>query len=223
MNKNQILNKLKKSYNHVRYYFMRLPQITRYMVIALMGVFILGQFFNLSFFILKKFGLGFNPIQIITYAFIQYDFIQLLFNVLAIWLFGYQIEQYWGTKRFAIFIGVTLIGTAVAHMLLGSQFAFGMSGLVFALLLAFGMMWPEREVYLLLPPIPVKAKYLVMIYAGIMFLSLLSSRGNFLSHLAYLAGPLCGYLLIQFWRGKPPFNKKPNKKINPKAKLYRYK
>ncbi len=221
MNKNQIQNSIRKSYNHVRYYFMRLPKITRYLVIALMGFFLVGQFVDLSFFILKRFGLGFNPIQMVTYAFYQYDFMQLLFNVLAIWMFGYQIEEYWGTKRFATFVVVTILGTALAHILLGSLFAVGISGLVFALLLAYGMMWPEREIYLLLPPIPVKAKYLVMIYAGIMFLSILSTRGNFLSKIAYLAGPLCGYLLIQYWRGKPPFNK--NSKVKPKSKLYRYK
>jgi membrane associated rhomboid family serine protease len=221
MNKNQIQNSIQKSYNHVRYYFMRLPKITRYMVIALMGFFLLGQFVDLSFFVLKKFGFGFNPIQMFTYAFLQYDFMQLLFNVLAIWMFGYQIEEYWGTRRFATFVITTILATALAHVLLGSLFAVGISGLVFALLLAYGMMWPEREIYLLLPPIPVKAKYLVMIYAGIMFLSILSSQGSFLSHLAYLAGPLSGFLLIQYWRGKPPFSKKPKSKS--KGKLYRYK
>ena len=218
MNKKQIQNSIEKSYNHVRYYFIRLPKITRYLVIALMGFFLVGQFVDLSFFILKRFGLGFNPIQMVTYAFYQYDFMQLLFNVLAIWMFGYQIEEYWGTKRFATFVVVTILGTALAHILLGSLFAVGISGLVFALLLAYGMMWPEREIYLLLPPIPVKAKYLVMIYAGIMFLSILSTRGNFLSKIAYLTGPLCGYMLIQYWRGKPPFN--PRNK-NGKAKIYR--
>ncbi len=221
MNKNQIQNSIEKSYKHVRYYFMRLPIITRYLVIALMGFFLLGQFVDLSFFVLKKFGLGFNPIQLVAYAFLQYDFMQLLFNVLAIWMFGYQIEEYWGTRRFATFVVVTILATALAHLLLGSLFAVGMSGLVFALLLAYGMMWPEREIYLLLPPIPVKAKYLVMIYAGIMFLSILSSRGGFLSHLAYLAGPLSGYLLIQYWRGKPPFNR--SSKVKKKGRLYRYK
>jgi len=199
---------------------MRLPKITRYMVIALMGLFLLGQFVDLSFFVLKKIGLGFNPVQMFTYAFLQYDFMQLLFNVLAIWIFGYQIEEYWGTKRFSIFVVVTILATAIAHLLLGSLFTVGISGLVFALLLAYGMMWPERKIYLLLPPIPVKAKYLVMIYAGIMFLSILSSGGSFSSRLAYLAGPLSAYLLIQYWRGKPPFNS--NKK-NSKAKIYRYK
>lgn len=222
MNKQEIQNGIKKAYHHVRYYFLRLPIITRYLVIALMAAYVIGKFFNPSFFILKGFDNGFNPIQVITYAFISFDFMQLLFSVLAIWLFGYQIEEYWGQKRFAIFAVSCIVATAVAHLLLGSLFAVGISGLVFALLLAYGMMWPNREVYLLLPPIPVKAKYLVMIYAAVVFISLLGNRAGFLSNIAYLAGPLCGYLLIQYWRGKPPFNKNPRTKKR-SAKIYRVK
>lgn len=224
MNLNQVMNKIKQAYNHVAHYFMKLPKITRYLVLTLIGSFILGQFVDLSFFILKNFGHGFNPLQMVTYAFVEYDFIYLLFSVLAIWLFGFQIEEYWGTKRFAIFIATCIIGTAVFHLILGSIFAVGISGLFFALLMAYAMMWPNREVYLLLPPIPVKAKYLLMIYAGIMFLRMLTGQGTFLSKVAYLGGALCGYLLIQYWRGKPPFDFKkntPKKKKN--NKIYRIK
>ncbi len=220
MNKQEIQNNIRKAYRHVRYYFLRLPVITRYLVITLMAAYVIGKFFNPYFFILKGFGNGFNPIQIVTYAFVSFDFTQLLFSVLAIWLFGYQIEDYWGQKRFAVFSISCIVATAVAHLLLGSMFAVGISGLVFALLLAYGMMWPNREVYLLLPPIPVKAKYLVMIYAAIMFISMLGSAASFINQLGYLAGPLCGYLLIQYWRGKPPFIKKPPKR---NAKIYRVK
>lgn len=222
MNKRELQNKVKKAYNHVTYYFMRLPIITRYMVITLMSVYLLGKFFNPYFFVLKGFGNGFNPIQIFSYAFISFDFTQLLFSVLAIWMFGYQIEDYWGQKRFGIFAAACIVATAVAHLLIGSMFAVGISGLVFALLLAYGMMWPNREVYLLLPPIPVKAKYLVMGYAAIMFFSILASTADFKSNIAYLAGPLCGYLLMQYWRGKPPFNRKPGEKKS-NAKIYRVK
>ena len=223
MSSQPLLNRAKKAVNHVVYYFMRLPKITRYLVITLMGTFVLGQFVNLSFFILKGFGYGFNPLQIITYAFVEYDFVYLLFSVLAIWLFGYQIEEYWGTKRFAIFVATCIVGTAVFHLVLGSSYAVGISGLFFALLLAYAMMWPDREILLLLPPIPVKAKYLVMVYAAIVFIRMLSGQGTILTKLAYLGGPLCGYLLIQYWRGKPPFIKKDKPIKKNKNNLYRIK
>jgi membrane associated rhomboid family serine protease len=222
MSKSNIQTQLKNAYSHVRYYFMRLPIITRYLVIALMGFYVLGQFVDLSFFILKNFGLGFNPIQLITYAFVEYDFVYLLFSVLAIWMFGYQIEEYWGTKRFGIFVATCVLGTAIIHLVIGSPFVIGISGLFFALLLAYAMMWPNREVYLLLPPIPVKAKYLLMIYAAIMFIRMVSTQGALLFKVAYLGGALCGYILIQYWRGKPPFNMPPKRKKS-NAKIYRVK
>ncbi len=223
MKKSEIQNTLKKSYNHVYYYIMRLPKITRYLVLSLMAFYVLGQFVNLSFFILKNFGLGFNPLQLISYAFVEYDFIYLIFNVLVIWTFGYSIEEYWGTKRFGIFVVTCVVGTALTHLILGCPFAIGISGLFFALLLAYAMMWPDREILLLIPPIPVKAKYLLMVYAAIVFIRMLSSSNSFVSQLAYLGGPLCGFLLIQYWRGKPPFNNKPKSKSKSKAKLYRLK
>lgn len=224
MNSQNIFSSIQKGFKHVAYYFMRLPKVTRYLVLILMGSFILGRFVDISFFILKGFDYGFNPVQIITYAFVEYDFIYLLFSILAIWLFGYQIEEYWGTKRFATFVGTCIVGTAVCHMILGSPYAVGISGLFFALLMAYAMMWPNREILLLLPPIPVKAKYLVMVYAGIVFIRMLTEQGPILSKLAYLGGPLCGYLLIQYWRGKPPFisKNKPPKKKN-KNNVYRIK
>jgi len=223
MNNQKILNSIKNGYNHVAYYFMRLPKITRYLVLTLMGTYILGQFVNLSFFILKGIGYGFNPLQLMTYAFVEYDFIYLLFSILAIWMFGYQIEEYWGTKRFGIFVITCILGTAFFHLILGSAYAAGVSGLFFALLMAYAMMWPNREIYLLLPPIPVKAKYLLMIYAGIVFVRMLSGQGSILSKVAYLGGALCGYLLIQYWRGKPPFIKKNNPKKKSNSNLYRIK
>jgi len=224
MNNQNILQSIKKAYAHVAHYFNRLPIITRYLVLTLIGTFVLGQFVNLSFFVLKNFGYGFNPIQIATYAFVEYDFIYLLFSVLAIWLFGYQIEEYWGTKRFGTFVATCLVGTAFFHLALGTPYAVGISGLFFALLMAYAMMWPNREIYLLLPPIPVKAKYLLMIYAGIVFIRMLSGQGTFLSKIAPLGGALCGFLLIQYWRGKPPFNHSDKtKKKSKRNNLYRIK
>ena len=84
----------------------------------------------------------------------------------------------------------------------------GISGLVFGLLLAYGMMWPERQIMLLLPPIPIKAKYLVIGYGVLLLLNILSSRNDGIAHFAHLGGALSGFLLIQYWRNKPPFGKR---------------
>ncbi|VAW39611.1 Rhomboid family protein [hydrothermal vent metagenome] len=207
MNKYQINRSLNRLQRNTSYYLQKIPKITRYLLITMLLVFILQQFVNLSFFVLQSLDRGFNPIQLITYAFLHADLWHLLFNGLAIWMFGSQIEDYWGEKRYLTFVIVCIVGAAIAHMVFANSNVIGISGLVFGLLLAYGMMWPEREIMLLLPPIPIKAKYLVMGYGVLLLLNILSSSNDGIAHFAHLGGALSGFLLIQYWRNKPPFGK----------------
>jgi membrane associated rhomboid family serine protease len=85
--------------------------------------------------------------------------------------------------------------------------ALGISGLAYGLLLAFGMMFPEQRVMLLIPPVPIKAKYLVMILAGLALLMGLASPGG-IAHFAHLGGMLGAFLVMRYWRGDPPFGKR---------------
>lgn len=219
MNKYQTQQFFKRAQNNISYYLQKIPKITRYLLVVLLLVFIVQQFVNLSFFVLHSIGLGFNPIQLVSYAFLHYDFMHLFFNALAIWMFGAQIEDYWGAKRYLTFVLVCIITAAITHMLFSSSYVIGISGLVFGLLLAYGMMWPERQIMLLLPPIPIKAKYLVMGYGALLLLNILTSNNNSIAHFAHLGGAIGGLLIIQYWRGKPPFNSRKKKK----NKIYRYK
>ena len=169
MNKYQFKRHLNQFKRNSRYYFQKIPKVTRYLLLAILAVFILQQFVDLSYFVLQNFDRGFNPLQLVSYAFLHADFMHLFFNGLAIWMFGSQIEEYWGEKRYTTFVFVCIIGAAITHMLFSNANVIGISGLVFGLLLAFGMMWPDREIFLLLPPIPIKAKYLVIGY-GVLLL-----------------------------------------------------
>jgi membrane associated rhomboid family serine protease len=99
-------------------------------------------------------------------------------------------------------------------MVFSNSGVIGISGLVFGLLLAYGMMWPDREILLLIPPIPIKAKYLVIGYGVLLLWNILASTNNGVAHFAHLGGAVSGFLLIQYWRGQPPFNKKNKKKPN---------
>src|SRR5690625_7176064 len=92
--------------------------------------------------------------------FLHGGFGHIFFNLFALWIFGQAIENFWGTKRFAIYYFLTGIGAALLHMRVrgGGAPTIGASGAVFGILLAFGMMFPERYVLLLLPPLPVKAR-----------------------------------------------------------------
>jgi membrane associated rhomboid family serine protease len=103
---------------------------------------------------------------------------------------------------------LTGIGAAVIHMFLGGYFTYtlGASGAVFGILLAFGMMFPDRYIMLLIPPIPIKAKYFVMIYGAFELFQGLSLPNSGVAHFAHLGGLAVGYALIKLWGLKKPDN-----------------
>lgn len=190
-----------------------IPPVTRNILIAIVAMYIFQQIFAQtgSDFIARYFVLYpidtplFYPWQLVTYALLHGNLMHLFFNGFAIWMFGSQIEHYWGEKRYSIFIITCIIGSGLANALLSNVGAVGISGAVYGLLVAFGMMWPNHTIYLVIPPIPMKAKYLVMILAGIAFVSSINPRGDGIAHIAHLGGAITGFLLIQYWRKKPPF------------------
>ncbi len=159
------------------------------------------------YFALWPIGSGlFFPWQLASYMFLHADMSHIIFNLFALWIFGQAIENLWGTKRFYVYYFLTGIGAAVIHMLIGgsSGYTIGASGAVFGLLLAFGMMFPDRTIYMILPPIPIKAKYFVAIYGVIELFSGLSRPDSGVAHFAHLGGLVVGYLLIKFWNIKKP-------------------
>ncbi len=156
---------------------------------------------------LWSFGTGaFYPWQLVTYMFLHADLSHIFFNLFALWIFGQAIENLWGTRRFIIYYFLTGIGAALIHMLVGGYFTYtiGASGAVFGILLAFGMMFPDRYIILLFPPIPIKAKYFVGIYGGIELFSGLSRADSGVAHFAHLGGLLVGFILIKVWKIKKP-------------------
>ncbi len=143
----------------------------------------------------------FQPWQLVTYMFLHAGFSHILFNLFALWIFGQSIEAFWGTKRFVIYYLLTGIGAALIHMLIGGGGAptIGASGAVYGILLAFGMMFPDRYIVLLIPPVPIKAKYFVMIFGAIELFSGLTRPGSGIAHFAHLGGMIVGYALIRIW------------------------
>jgi membrane associated rhomboid family serine protease len=76
----------------------------------------------------------------------------------------------------------------------------GASGAIFGVLLAFGVLFPNTQLMLLFPPIPIRAKYFVLIYGGIELYMAITQPGSSIAHAAHLGGMLFGYLLIRYWR-----------------------
>ena len=148
----------------------------------------------------------FFPWQISTYMFLHADVSHIFFNLFALWIFGQAIENLWGTRRYYLYYFLTGIGAAIFHMLLGGAtgYTIGASGAVFGILLAFGMMFPNQYIFLLIPPIPIKAKYFVAIYGAVELFSGLTRHDSGVAHFAHLGGLVVGFLLIKLWKLKRP-------------------
>lgn len=174
---------------------------------------------------------NFNVFQLFSYMFLHGGFTHLFFNMFSLWMFGGLIERTLGTKRFLLYYFVCGLGAGICQEIWQmSQFyienmsfysfvkgadgslmpmttylnrwtTIGASGACYGVLLAFGMLYPNERIMLLLPPIPMKAKYFVAGYAAIELFSAYSSNDN-IAHLAHLGGMLFGWLLLVYWKRK---------------------
>ena len=140
--------------------------------------------------------------QPFTYMFVHREFIHLLFNMLALWWFGADVERQWGSKLFMRYYLVTGIGAALCSIALSwnSPVAtIGASGAIFGLLLAFGMLFPNRVIYLYFI-IPVKAKYCVAAFGLLEFLTLMWADGDGVNRVAHLGGMFFGLAWFGYYR-----------------------
>lgn len=143
--------------------------------------------------------------QLFTYMFMHANWSHILFNMFALWMFGYVLENYWGSRRFLFYYLVCGVGAGICNLLVpGWGLTVGASGAVYGILLAFGMMFPNERIYLYFI-MPIKAKLFVIGYAAIeLFNGMFVADG--VAHFAHLGGMLFGLLLILYWR-KHPFSR----------------
>jgi membrane associated rhomboid family serine protease len=140
--------------------------------------------------------------QLFTYIFLHGGFVHLFLNMYALLIFGVPVEQAWGGRRFLAYFCFTGLGAGITIMIINTVIGdittptIGASGAVFGLLLAFGMLFPDAEI-LLFFVIPMRAKYLVLLYGGIELYSLYSSGGQSpISHAGHLGGIIFGLLFF---------------------------
>ena len=145
--------------------------------------------------------------QLVTYMFLHdRGFGHILFNMLTLWMFGMDLERDWGTKHFLKYYFLCGIGAGICDVLVNAALGnldtrtIGASGAIYGLLLAFGLLYPDRMV-LMSFLFPIKAKYFVMIMGAIAFLSSIGSSGSRVSNVAHLGGMLFGYAYL---RGRYP-------------------
>ncbi len=144
--------------------------------------------------------------QLITYIFLHGGPFHLLVNMFALWMFGCELERYLGRREFLRFFFITGIGAGMLSLLFDPYSALptvGASGSIYGILMAFGMMFPERIVYLFPFPIPIRVKYFVAFLAAIALISALSSPGSTIAHMAHLGGMLFAFLYLKGWLSLP--------------------
>ncbi len=154
---------------------------------------------------LNSYGSDFYPWQLVTYGFMHGDFMHIFFNMFMLWMFGRELEIVMGRWRFLTYYMVCVVGAGIVQLIVatsqgGGYPTVGASGGVFGILLAFGMAFPNRMIMLLIPPIPMKAKYLVILAGGMELYFGVSGARPGIANFAHLGGMIFGFVLLQYWR-----------------------
>lgn len=206
----------------IRHHYTLLPPVIKLLLISNGIIFFLEMFFANSLF--SYFALWplsdyilptgtqpslFMPWQLVSYAFLHGSLMHILLNMYALWLFGAGLENLWGSRTFAVYYFVCVLGAALTQLLvqdMTGQYSptIGASGGVFGVLLAFGLFFPNQVLILLIPPMPIKAKWFVIIYGVIELVFGVTGTEDGVAHFAHLGGMLFGFLLLYYWKNNPP-------------------
>jgi membrane associated rhomboid family serine protease len=153
-------------------------------------------------------AVGFHVWQLVTSAFLHGSPAHLALNMFALWMFGRDVEVRLGDKRYALLYGAAVLTASLTQLvsvsLSGETYpTVGASGGVFGILLAFGVMFPERRVMLLFPPIPMPARVFVVLYGALELAHGVFGTAQGVAHFAHLGGMLGAGILLFVWR-RPP-------------------
>ena len=155
----------------------------------------------------------FMPWQVLSYAFLHANLLHLAVNMFGLWMFGSDLERVWGSRRFGVFLIVSVLAAAAAQLIVTASVGsnaptVGASGGLFGLLVGFAMVFPQRTITPLIPPIPMPAWLFVTLY-GLIELTLgVTGTATGVAHFAHLGGLFGGWCVIRYWRGQAPFGRK---------------
>ena len=147
-----------------------------------------------------------KPWQLVTYMFMHGGIGHLFFNMYTLFIFGSVLENIWGTKKFLTFYFVTGVGAALVNIgvqYLTGSFALtvGASGAIYGILMGYALLYPDSVLTLLFPPVSLKAKWFVLIFAGIeLLLGISNNPADNVAHFAHLGGLIFAFLLIMYWK-----------------------
>jgi membrane associated rhomboid family serine protease len=197
------------------------PRAVKWLLISNIAIFVLffvsehsgmAGFFRPFYLVPADVAGRFMIWQPVTYMFLHdpNGFGHILFNMLTLWMFGAELERTWGTIRFLKFYFLCGVGAGlcvvIANLLIGQAFTatIGASGAIFGVLLAYGMLWPDRQI-LFSFLFPIKAKYFVMILGAIELLNSWAAIGGPVSNIAHLGGMAIGFFYIRSQRRRPAY------------------
>jgi membrane associated rhomboid family serine protease len=142
----------------------------------------------------------FEPVQIVTHMFMHGDERHLIFNMLGLYFLGPWVEAALGPKRFLILYLACGFVASLAQVFVTQGIIVGASGAVYGVLAAFATMFPNMELMLLFPPIPIKAKYMAIGLIAIGLYSGFSGMQAGIGHFAHVGGAIFGFLMIKYWK-----------------------
>ncbi len=186
-----------------------LPPITQALIIINVLVFLVEASLGggiTSLLALWPLGPQFLPWQVLTYAFVHAGPQHLLFNMFGVYMFGSDLERVWGPRRYLTYYLTCALAAAVAQIavtsITGAYYpTVGASGAIFGLLLAYAMVFPNRTLMLLFPPIPMRAPVFVAVYGLFELVLGVTGTQEGVAHFAHLGGMVGGFLLMRAWKG----------------------
>ena len=197
------------NYNRGGGFLAALPPVTKVILLINVVIFLIDYFTGgvISHYLaLYSFNTGaFKPYQLVTHMFMHAGFGHIFFNMFALFMFGRVLESVLGSKKFFILYFLSGLGAAALQLLIyylqNEQAAMiGASGAVFGILIAFAMMFPNVELMIIFLPIPIKAKYLIPMYAVLeLFFGITNFQAS-IAHFAHLGGAIVGFILIKIWK-----------------------
>ena len=193
-----------------------MPPVTQALLIGNVVIFLLQQSAGMALFEWfalwpptagPSVGPGFQLWQLVTYSFLHGGLAHIFFNMFALYMFGSDIERLFGSRFFAAYYFVAVLAAAICHLVVTAWMGgpplptVGASGGVYGLLLAYGLYFPNRQLMLLFPPIPMRARTFVIVYAILELVLGVTGTAAGIAHFAHLGGMLGGYLMIRYRRG----------------------
>lgn len=210
--------------------FSIFPPVLKILLVLNISIFVIQKFFLSSlkigdipvdylfikYLALMPIGDGFLPWQLFTYMFLHGNFMHIFMNMFILWMFGFELENIWGSKKFLLYylmcgLAAGLSNEIIAPFLTSVGPTVGASGAIYGILAAFAFLFPNRPIYIYFL-FPIKAKYVILLYMAIDLFNVIGGTDTGIAHVAHLGGAVAGFLYLYITTNKnKSFNfKKPD-------------